>query len=267
MSKNEGLTLEFTAKQAAILSLALGLLIGGFGGFALGAAGTSPAEKSTATSNSQSSDSSESGSTSMVSLDSVNFEGEPDLGSENASIKIIEYTEFGCPFCSEWEGYDASSRIPIDQRNVKENLVQEYVETGEVEFIQKNWPQPRLHPNSIRSHKMANCVYQNANESDYWEFQSQLFDRRDQWMQSGQNDVTGTFREISNDLGLNTRKMMSCYQSSNASEAKQDQQTLAGTFGRIGTPTFFIGNREQGFVEISGAQPLSKFREVIQRFQ
>ncbi|QKQ98244.1 thioredoxin domain-containing protein [Candidatus Nanohaloarchaea archaeon] len=269
MSENEGIKLEFTAKQATILSLALGLLVGGFGGFALGTVSASPAERATVTDNSQNtnSDSGSGDSTSLVSLEGIEFKGEPDLGNESAPIKVVEYTEFGCPFCSEWEGYDASSRIPIDRWNVKKNLVQEYVETGEVEFIQKNWPQPRLHPNSIKGHKIANCVYRNANESKYWDYQGQLFDRRAQWMKGGQDNPKQTFRQISNDLGLDTETILSCYNSSNAEEAKEDQNALTRQIGRIGTPTFFIGNREQGFIKISGAQPLSRFREAIQRFQ
>ncbi|MFB6192835.1 MAG: thioredoxin domain-containing protein, partial [Candidatus Nanohaloarchaea archaeon] len=138
MSKNEGIKLEFTAKQASILSLALGLVIGGFGGFALGTVGASPAEGNTATDNSQNtntanSDSGSGDSTSLVSLEGIEFKGEPDIGEESAPIKVVEYTEFGCPFCSEWEGYDASGRIPIDKWNVKDNLIKKYVDTGEVE--------------------------------------------------------------------------------------------------------------------------------------
>ncbi|MFB6175015.1 MAG: DsbA family protein, partial [Candidatus Nanohalobium sp.] len=189
---------------------------------------------------------------------------EPSMGKDSAPIKVVEYTEFGCPFCSEWAGYDASSRIPTDQWNVKDNLIKKYVDTGEVEFIQKNWPQPRLHPNSIKGHKIANCVYGNANESKYWDYQGQLFDRRDQWMKGGQNKPKQTFRHISNDLGLDTETIMSCYESSNAEEAKADQNALTRQVGRIGTPTFFIGNREKGFIKITGAQPLSRFEQAIQ---
>lgn len=50
-------------------------------------------------------------------------------------------------------------------------------------------------------------------------------------------------------------------------EARKDQSQLTENVGRVGTPTFFIGNREKGFIKISGAQPLSRFDQAISNIQ
>ncbi|MFB6192622.1 MAG: thioredoxin domain-containing protein [Candidatus Nanohaloarchaea archaeon] len=118
---------------------------------------------------------------SLVSLEGIELEGEPSKGQEDAPIKILEYDDYGCPFCSEWNGYDASSRIPINKLEVAKSLEKQYVDTGQVELIVKDLPVPQLHPNSPKAHKVANCVYKYAEDS-YFEFGDELFKRREKWM-------------------------------------------------------------------------------------
>jgi protein-disulfide isomerase len=117
----------------------------------------------------------------LTSLNGIELENEPSKGAENASIKIVEYNEFGCPFCAEWQGVDASGRTPIDKMNIANELETKYVDTGKVEFISKDYPVPQLHPNGPKAHQAANCVYKHEKES-YWKFYNQLFERRDKWM-------------------------------------------------------------------------------------
>lgn len=268
MSDSEGLKLEFTVKQAAAASLVLGLLLGGIGGLAAGTALSSPdAQKSpgsqdTDSQNTDSSDGSDDSGTELVSLDGIELEGEPSMGESDAPIKVVEYTDYGCPFCAEWQGVDTSGRIPIDQMNIGDSLKNQYVDTGEVEFIMKDYPVPNLHPNGPEAHKAANCVYENEEDS-YWDFHDEIFERRDSWMEGGSPGPKETFRSISNDLGLDTDKVMECYENSNNSEADQDKSNALKNLGRLGTPAFFVGNKETGFVEISGAQPISRFEQAI----
>lgn len=117
----------------------------------------------------------------LSSLKGIELEGEPSKGNENASIKVVEYNEFGCPFCAEWQGIDAYSRTPIEKMNIASSLESQYIDSGEVKFISKDYPVPQLHPNGPMAHKAANCVYKHEQDS-YWDFHDKLFERRDLWM-------------------------------------------------------------------------------------
>ncbi|MFB6115667.1 MAG: thioredoxin domain-containing protein, partial [Candidatus Nanohalobium sp.] len=163
MSEDEGFTLEFTAKQAAVTFLFVGLVLGGASGLAVGAYtfDTSQSESPAPTDSGQQKNA-ESGSGGSIKLEGINLENEPSKGEDSAPIKVIEYTDYGCPFCTEWAGFDASARIPIDSLDVSGELESQYVETGEVEFILKDYPVPGLHPNGPKAHKAANCVYQES---------------------------------------------------------------------------------------------------------
>ena len=265
MSDNEGFTIELTAKQAAVTFLFVGLILGGASGVAAGAFAFGGDLQASGNSNTGGSGggSTDSG---LVSLDGIDLEGEPSMGESDAPIKVIEYTDYGCPFCAEWAGFDASGRIPIDQLNVVDSLKSQYVDSGDVEFILKDYPVPNLHPNGPEAHKAANCVYDNE-EGSYWEYHDELLERRDQWMASGQGNTEETFRQISNDLGLDTETVMQCYENSDNAEANEDKQNIINTRGSQGTPTFFVGNREKGFVKITGAQPIQRFEEAINTVQ
>ncbi len=268
MTDSEGLTLEFTAKQAAILSLFIGLVIGGIGGFAAGATVSEDVQKpsnaeESAEDSVDTSDSREDSKTDLVSLDGVELEGEPSKGESDAPIKVVEYNEFGCPFCAEWNGFDASSRTPIDKMDIAGNLETQYIDEGEVELISKDYPVPNLHPNGPEAHKAANCVYEHE-QSSYWDYHDELFEHRDQWMDSGQGDTEETFRQISENLNLDTDTVMDCYEDSENREANEDKNNALRNLGGFGTPTFFVGNKEKGFVKIEGAQPLSRFEQAFE---
>lgn len=113
-------------------------------------------------------------------LDEIGFEGEPTLGDSLAPIKIIEYSDFGCPWCAEWHGVNAIDQRPIDEEDSFNQVRSNYVDTGDVQFVFKDYPVARLHPEAETAHKAANCVLENSQEN-YWEFSQNIFEERDRW--------------------------------------------------------------------------------------
>jgi protein-disulfide isomerase len=112
------------------------------------------------------------------SLENITLEGEPSLGDESAPIYVIEYSDFACPWCAEWAGYDAIPQRDIDQRDSWNKIKENYVQQGEIEFVYKDYP---AHQNSRIAHEAANCVWEQDSEA-YWKFHDKLFEYRDSWM-------------------------------------------------------------------------------------
>lgn len=111
-------------------------------------------------------------------LENVNLEGEPSKGEQGAPIMIVEVSDYACPWCAEWAGYDAIPQRDIDKRDSWNKVKSNHVETGEVEFIYKDFP---AHTNSLIAHNAANCVQEQGNDL-YWDFHDQLFEHRNKWM-------------------------------------------------------------------------------------
>lgn len=113
-------------------------------------------------------------------LENIGFEGEPTLGEESAPINIIEYSDYGCPWCAEWHGVNAIDQRNIDEEDSFNKVRSNYVETGDVQFVLKDYPVAQLHPQAETAHKAANCVLENSPEN-FWEFSQKIFEERDKW--------------------------------------------------------------------------------------
>ncbi|QGA79975.1 thioredoxin domain-containing protein [Candidatus Nanohalobium constans] len=112
------------------------------------------------------------------SLENMSLDDEPSKGESDASIRVIEVSDFACPWCAEWAGFDAIPSRDIDKRNSWSQLKENYVSTGEVEFIYKDYP---AHRNSGTAHQAANCVQEQGDEL-YWKFHDKLYEFRDSWV-------------------------------------------------------------------------------------
>jgi len=165
----------------------------------------------------------------FVSSDDDPFKGNPD-----AHITIIEFSDFQCPFCAQFH----SSTLPQIQKN--------YVDTGKVKFVYRDFPITSIHPNAVPAAVAAEC----ANEQGlFWQYHDKLFENQNSWERL--------------DLGLITSQFNDCFDSAKyLEEVTQDLQD-GMSYGVTGTPGFFIGNDQLGFTQVSGAQPYSVFQRVF----
>lgn len=113
-------------------------------------------------------------------LNDISFEGEPAFGESSAPVNIIEYSDYGCPWCAEWHGVDAIPQRPIDQEQSFTQVQNNYVNNGQVQFIMKDYPVSQLHPNAETAHKAVNCVLEN-NPDKVKEYSQKVFENREKW--------------------------------------------------------------------------------------
>jgi len=179
----------------------------------------------------------------FVSSDDDPFKGNPD-----AHITIIEFSDFQCPFCAQFH----SSTLPQIQKN--------YVDTGKVKFVYRDFPITSIHPNAVPAAVAAEC----ANEQGlFWQYHDKLFENQNSWERLVGENVVNEFKEYAADLGLITSQFNDCFDSAKyLEEVTQDLQD-GMSYGVTGTPGFFIGNDQLGFTQVSGAQPYSVFQRVF----
>lgn len=161
----------------------------------------------------------------------------PLLGHRNAKVTLIDFSDYQCPYC---------------RRHVQVTLpeiVKEYVKTGKVRYVFRDFPIPALHPKAHKLHEAAYC----AGEQDrYWEMHARLFENP---QQAELKDLAGHAQA----LGLDVPRFEGC-------QGVTDGQSA----GVNGTPTFFIGltDANDGKVRpsqvIRGAQPYPVFRQILE---
>lgn len=163
----------------------------------------------------------------------INTEGDPYMGSGDAQVTMVLFSEFQCPF----SGRFARDTLP----QIKEN----YIDTGKVKLYYKDFV---VHSTSQRAQEAAAC----ANEQGkFWEYHDLLYNN-----QGSLDD--DSLKSYASELGLNTASFNDCFDSRKYKSQVERDTSDGRSAGATGTPTFFINGEK--FV---GAQPYSSFKTKI----
>ena len=174
----------------------------------------------------------------------VSADDDPYLGNSSAPVKIIEFSDFQCPFCRAfWK-----DTLPL--------IKKDYVDTGKVQFVYRDFPLS-FHPASVPSALAADCAKE---QNKYWEFHDKMFSEEEK---KGTGTITYGVTELkkwAKEIGLNTGNFNQCLDSQKY-KAEVDKDTADGSkAGVSGTPTSFING-----IAIVGAQPYSNFKTAIDK--
>jgi len=162
------------------------------------------------------------------------------MGDPNAPVKIIEYSDFQCPYCG---------RFTLD---TEQQLIDAYIATGKVYFEYHSFGE-FIGPESRRSAEAAYCA---GDQQKFWEMHDIIFAN-----QSGENQ--GAFADkrliaFAEKLTLDMTVFNDCFNSGKYA-AKVAQDGVDGIkFGVKATPSFSING-----TLLEGAQPFSAFQAAI----
>jgi protein-disulfide isomerase len=165
------------------------------------------------------------------------------LGSPEAQVMIIEFTDLQCPYCAQF----ARDTWPL--------LRERYVDTGKVRFATRDLPLP-FHAFALPAAVAARCAGQ---QGKFWEYREALF--RDQSLPGHER-----YAELAGTFGLDTRRFESCRADPAVLQAVRADAALAASSGIASTPSFVIGRVVNGEFEgemMSGAQPFEVFQQRL----
>lgn len=96
--------------------------------------------------------------------DSVDVGDAPFLGDANAPVVMIEFSDYECPFCGRF----FSQTLP--------QVKSEYVDTGKVKFVYKDFPLTSIHFNAQAAAEAARCVRDQLGDDGYWNMHDAVFE-------------------------------------------------------------------------------------------
>lgn len=179
----------------------------------------------------------------------------PILGSAEATVNVIEFSDYECPFCQAAEGVNQDVITSLKQSDPSweapiPNIIDQYVNTGKVKLVFRNFP---VHPTSAAVALAAACAQE---QEEFWEYHQTLFENY--------NAISDTdLRTYAAELGLNLTQFNQCLDSQKYQSEINNDLADGRALGVSGTPTFFIGNNETGYEKIVGAQSFSVFKQII----
>lgn len=170
----------------------------------------------------------------------VSADDDPVLGSPDAPVTIIEFSEYECPFC----GRHFSQTYPELKKN--------YIDTGKVKLVFRDFPLD-IHQNAMPAAIAANCAREQKDDATYFAFHDKLFENQGTLGQD-------LFLNIARELQLDEAAFTACLSSGKFDAEIENDVTQGASYGVNGTPAFFIN----GWL-LSGAQPFPAFAELIEQ--
>lgn len=168
-------------------------------------------------------------------------------GNPNASIKIVEYSDFECPFCQ---------RFQLTMKQVMD----EYEADGQVAWVYRHFPLSQLHPKNAKKAAIASeCVTEQAGNDEFWKFADEYFARTPANDRADENLIPGIIK----DIGIDMMKFEKCLNSGEYDNRINDNIANAVETGGQGTPWSIIILPNGETIPLSGAYPYESIKEFI----
>ena len=158
---------------------------------------------------------------------------DPAFGSRNATVEIVEFSDFQCPFCQRLNG-------------TLEQLKADYGD--DVRLVFKDYPLPN-HAQAFKAAEAGNCAHE---QGKFWELHDVMF--------SSQSELeVADLKRHAGELGLDQASFDTCLDSGRFAAAVSADLRLGQGVGVSSTPTVFINGRA-----VMGAAPYDVFAEIVQ---
>jgi len=163
---------------------------------------------------------------------------DPLWGARDAPVTIVAFSDFQCPFCA---------RVETTLDEVKTTYGPQ-----KVRIVWKNQPLP-FHTNAKPAAEAAQVVFTLKGSDAFFKFHDLAFKNQ------GQLNAE-SFEEWAVLAGADLKAFKKALALPDAARKIAEDQALATKVGANGTPAFRING-----VELSGAQPFTKFKELIDK--
>lgn len=170
------------------------------------------------------------------------------LGDPEAPITVIEFSDFGCPYCAKF----ASEIFPVLER--------EFIATGKVRWRYVPFVLGAF-PNGAEAARAAECAAEQGEEA-FWRMHDRLYERQRAWRSTG--DPGPILHQLAADIAIDGAHFASCYRQNRGAGRTRTANLVARTVVIRATPTFFVNG-----VRVQGALPADRFRllfrELLER--
>lgn len=196
------------------------------------------------------------GSDTITNFGFTTIGNSPVLGDiDSAQIAIVEFSDYQCAFCKMYhsESY--------------QQLVDEYVETGEAIYVYKNYiAVPRSGLNSEIEARTSICVQELTGDAQFYDFNDFIYEGMNTGSSGFPGGVTPLIDEAVS-MGIDRSAMLECLEDASTEIRFNEDLDAANEAYITGTPTFIIGYFNSngtitGYV-IDGVQSLESFRETL----
>ncbi|WP_312024338.1 DsbA family protein [Bacillus canaveralius] len=164
----------------------------------------------------------------------MGYENQPYLGKESAPVKIVEFGDYKCPICKNFN----ETFFPQIQNDL--------IETGTVQFYFMNYA--FINIDSTRTAQFAEAVYDVLGKDDFWRFHEVIYQKQPYNPSFEKMDIfTDTFllQTLTEVVGTQkTEKVKKVYKDRKYKKALDKDMFYVNKLSVSGTPTLFINDKK-----------------------
>ncbi|MDR3465059.1 MAG: DsbA family protein [Xanthobacteraceae bacterium] len=166
--------------------------------------------------------------------------GDMTLGADTATVTIVEYASMTCPHCAAFT------------LNVFPKLKAEYIDTGKVRFIFREFP---LDVKAAAGSMLARCIGK-SDSGKYFAVIDLLFRQQADWVMSNTADA---LKRIGRQAGLGADAVDACLKDQKLLDGIQETRDYAANTLKVNsTPSFFING-----TLVKGETSIEAFEKLI----
>jgi len=183
----------------------------------------------------------------QVTRTKLNLQGFAMLGSKDAPLTVVEFTDYQCPFCQRFHVTTFGE------------LKKNYIDSGKVRFYSRDMPLD-FHSNALRAAQAARC---SADQGQFWTMRDVMGANPDKL------DIDHILGFAAG-LKMDVKALRACVESEKYKEAVQTDVMEAMKIGASGTPTFVVGKSTPDGVDgelMVGALPYGMFDEKLKAIE
>jgi protein-disulfide isomerase len=166
----------------------------------------------------------------------VDLTGYPSMGDPNAKVTVVEYADFGCSHCRDFN----LEKLELIKTN--------YVDTGKIQYVVH--PYYLGNPQIAVATEAALCA---GEQGQYFEYEQALFQN-----QGSMGYDPNTLTDLAASLGLAQDAFRQCLSNRTYRNMVENGRDAGINRGVSSTPTFFVNNRR-----VEGNQPYDVFAQII----
>jgi protein-disulfide isomerase len=160
----------------------------------------------------------------------------------------VEFTDYQCPFCKR------------HITRVFPQIKKDYVDTGKVKYVLREFPLKSIHPNAPKASAAALCA---NDQGKYWEMHDKIFE-------SPRKLAPADLKGHAEALGMDIAAFEGCIKDDTHGKRIAADVQAGSKAGVRGTPSFFFGKTGAADAKkiratkfLRGAQGYPQFKKVI----
>lgn len=178
----------------------------------------------------------------------VSTERDHVYGNPDATVSLIEYSDFECPYCKR---FHPTAKELVDASD------------GEVNWVYRHFPLNFHNPGAQQQAEASECAAELGGNDAFWAYTDAIYERTSS---GGDGFPQSQLAPLAKELGMDQAAFQECLDSGRHEDRVKEDLAEGVRIGINGTPGNILLNNETGkAVQRAGAQPLGALKQAVEQ--